>query len=161
MCLGFANEDGRQGRRQSYGHCSQLGAFVLTPDVWCFHLDEDDINTVPDGLHNPGSRYSLDWSGLLVRVPNAGSIQRLTRLTIIPHRPLNPGSVTKDIAHAVDLVRPSYLAIHPSKLEAVESALTQLGLAGPTKPNLFTVIERSSGLSLVSSNDTPKSFSRT
>ena len=65
------------------------------------------------------------------------------------HRPLNPSSLAKDIAHAVSLVQPSHIAIDPAKLDAVNLAFEQLGLKAASRPTVFTVLRRSGNLKLV------------
>jgi 4-coumarate--CoA ligase len=58
------------------------------------------------------------------------------------HRPLNPASLAKDVAHALSLVRPSHVAVYPNKLQDLKAAFQQLGWEGSSTPKVFTVIER-------------------
>ncbi|RVX72779.1 hypothetical protein B0A52_04178, partial [Exophiala mesophila] len=88
---------------------------------------------------------------ILVIVPNSSDFIVLAHATLwlgAIFSPLNPSSLAKDIAHAVDLVQPSYLAIHPNILKAVESAFSSLGLTESTRPTIFTLIERSNNIKL-------------
>lgn len=108
-----------------------------------------DTDYGPDRLHNPGSCHTLVRSGVLVCLPP--HMLQGHSLTCL-RRPLNPASVAKDVAHAVSLVNPSHLAIHPSKLAAVQSAFKQLNLDESQRPTVFTVIERHADLKLVGKN---------
>ena len=65
------------------------------------------------------------------------------------HRPLNPASLAGDIAHALSVVQPSHVAVHPSKLDALNAALQQLGCEGNRRPTVLTVIGRVADLPLV------------
>ncbi|EXJ56462.1 hypothetical protein A1O7_06806 [Cladophialophora yegresii CBS 114405] len=88
---------------------------------------------------------------LLVLVPNSTDFVILAHATLwlgAVFSPLNPASLAKDIAHALSLVRPSHVAIYPSKLEALNTALQQVDWEATTRPTVFTVLERSAGLAL-------------
>jgi 4-coumarate--CoA ligase len=58
--------------------------------------------------------------------------------------PLNPSSTSQDIAHALNLVKPSVVAVYPVCLPALENALLLIDF----KPVIITVLSRSDDLKL-------------
>jgi len=99
-----------------------------------------------------GLRYKLpvglkEGQRLLAIVPNSTDFVLLAHSTWWAggcFSPLNTASTTKDIAHALTLVQPSYVAVETSRLEALKAAMQSAGLIVP----IITVLSRADNLPL-------------
>lgn len=84
---------------------------------------------------------------LLAIVPNSTDFVLLAHSTWWAgacFSPLNMSSTTKEIAHALTLVQPSYVAVETSRLEALKSAMESTGLKIP----IITLLSRAENLPL-------------
>jgi hypothetical protein len=66
-------------------------------------------------------------------------------------RPLNSGSLPTDIAHAIQLVKPTHIATTPTLLSKVRNGLLSIQNGSTSAYVLFTVTERAQELPLVGS----------
>ncbi len=124
------------------------------PDDKIIHIDTIKDKTISYGglrrdaaLCASGLRSQLDLQVgdiVLCLVPNS------TDLLLLAHSiwwagatfsGLNPASTPKDIAHALSLVKPSHICVHPENLERTVEAL-QLNAQSP---RILTIIERKDG----------------
>lgn len=63
------------------------------------------------------------------------------------HRPLNTASTEKDVAHVLNLVRPTHVAITESQMETVQRAAASVA---SVNPKIFTVLSKTGNIPRVS-----------
>lgn len=100
-----------------------------------------------------------EYDKVLAIVPNSTDFVLLAHSTWWAgaiFSPLNASSTAKEIAHALDLVKPTHIAVDPTRLGPLREAVAGLSIYIQHPPHIITVLKRASDLPLFPDDITGK-----